>query len=232
MVKRNQICSATAIVVAAGNSLRMNNLNKQFILLNNIPILAHTLLKFQNSALVKNIIVVTKPENILTVNDIVREFDISKVSDIIPGGETRQASVMCGLEHVDECDVIAVHDGARPFVSTKKIDESILAANKFGAVALGIPSKDTVKIIDENEVVSETPHRESIRLIQTPQSFQKDLLKLAYIRAAESGFSGTDDCSVVEHSNIPVKIIDGEYTNIKITTPEDLPLAEAIYNID
>lgn len=230
MAKKNQACTATAIIVAAGNSSRMKkNLNKMFILLDDIPVLAHTLLKFENSKHINKIIVVTKQESIMTVNDIVREFGVSKVSEIIPGGKTRQDSVMCGLKYVDADDeIVLVHDGARPFISIEKIGEAVLSASSFGAAALGIPAKDTVKIVNGDNFVSETPDRNSIRLIQTPQAFKSDILKLAYIKAGEDGFLGTDDCSVVEHSNIPVKIIDGEYTNIKITTTDDLCFAEAI----
>ncbi len=230
MARKNQICTATAIIVAAGNSSRMeNNLNKIFLLIDNVPVLAHTLLKFEKSKHIGKIIVVTKSDSIITAGDIVREFGISKVSEIIPGGKTRQDSVMCGLKYIDASDeIVLIHDGARPFISTEKISEAVLSAHSFGAAALGIPAKDTVKIVNSENMVSETPDRNFIRLIQTPQAFKADILKLAYIRAEEDGFIGTDDCSVVEHSNIPVKIIDGEYTNIKITTADDLCFAEAI----
>ncbi len=231
MIRKNQSCSATAIIVAAGSSSRMkNNLNKMFILLDDIPILAHTLLKFENSNRVNRIIIVTKSDSIVTVGDIVREFNISKVSDIITGGKTRQESVMCGLKYTDDNnEIILVHDGARPFVSTQNISEAISAAETFGAAALGVSVKDTVKVVDDNNIVNETPDRNHLRLIQTPQVFKSDIIKAAYAKAEEDGFEGTDDCSVVEHSNIPVKIIEGEYTNIKITTADDLCLAEAIY---
>ena len=206
-----------------------NNLNKLFILLDGIPILAHTLLKFEKSERINRIIIVTKSDSIVTVGDIVREFGISKVSEIIVGGKTRQESVMCGLKYTDDNEIILVHDGARPFVSVEKINDSISAAQTFGAAALGVLSKDTVKVVDNNEIVSETPDRNNLRLIQTPQVFKSEIIKHAYTKAKEDGFEGTDDCSVVEHSGIPVKIIEGEYTNIKITTEDDLFLAEAIH---
>ncbi len=229
MSKQNPF-TATAIIVAAGSGTRMkNNLNKQLIIIGDKPVLAHTLLKFQMAETIANIIIVTKPENIITVNDIISEFGISKATDIVPGGETRQESVMCGLSCVDNADVVAVHDGARPFVSPQKIDETVNAAFSFGGAALGVLPKDTIKEVANDGNVLNTFNRSQLRLIQTPQAFRTDIIKLSYIRAKEDGFSGTDDCSIVEHSGFPVKIIDGDYTNIKITTPEDLPVAEAIH---
>ena len=220
---------AAAIIAAAGSGSRMNaNCNKQFIMIDEIPVLARTLLQFQKSELTDKIILVVKSDEILTASDLVREFDITKVSDIVPGGETLQDSVLCGLELAAECDIAVIHDGARPFVSVEKINDSIAAAAKYGAAALGVPAKDTVKIVDENSTVIQTPDRKNLRLIQTPQSFRTDLILRAYRHAKQAGFCGTDDCSVAEYMNIPVKIIDGEYTNIKITTPEDIPYAEAI----
>ena len=135
---------------------------------------------------------------------------------------------MCrGLEH-SKCEITAVHDGARPFVSPERICAAVAAAEASGAAALGVPVKDTVKTVDKGGNVINTPDRSSLRLVQTPQVFKTELLKNAYSHAAEIGFEGTDDCSVAEAAGISVRIIDGEYTNIKITTAEDIPIAEAI----
>ncbi len=221
--------SATAIIVAAGNSRRMGNgINKQFLMINDMPVLAHTLMSFDAAKSIKNIIIVTRPENIITVNDMVRDFGISKIKAIVPGGDTRQASVMCGLDWSDNSNLVAVHDGARPFVTPDKIDELVLCAHKYGAAAPGLLPKDTIKTVDENNCVISTPHRSSLRIIQTPQVFKADELKLAYIRGAENNFEGTDDCSFAENIGLKIHIVEGEYTNIKVTTPEDLPIAEAI----
>ena len=229
MAKNKPHPCCDAIIVAAGNSSRMGSgINKQFLMLGGIPLLAHTLMRFEAALTVENIIVVTKPENIITVNDIVREFEISKIKAIIPGGSTRAESVVCGLGEVDNDRLVAVHDGARPFVSAQKIDELISLAKTYGAVAPGIIPKDTVKIVDTKNTVKDTPARNSLRTIQTPQVFKADELKLAYISGKEKGFDGTDDCSYIENMGISVYIADGEYTNIKVTTPEDLPIAEAI----
>lgn len=220
---------ATAIIVAAGDSRRMGDgVNKQFLLFDGIPVLAHTLKKFDNSDSIDNVIIVTKPENIPTVWDMIKEFDIRKVTDIVPGGETRQQSVINGLKLVGNDALVAVHDGARPFVSPQLINRLCEIGFESGAVVPGIIPKDTVKILDPSGNVESTPDRSTLRCIQTPQVFRADILKLAYIRAEELNFLGTDDASVVEFSGIPVAIADGENTNIKVTTPEDLPVAEAI----
>lgn len=222
--------TATAIIVAAGDSRRMGDNNKQFILIDDVPVLAHTLLKFDHSCSIDSIIIVTKADCILTVWDIVREFGISKVTDVIPGGKTRGDSVKCGLQLVPNNKLVAIHDGARPFVSSDKIDELVLMADSFGASAPGVVPKDTVKHISQDGNIEETLNREVLRLIQTPQVFRSEEIKLAYIRADESGFTGTDDCSVAENAGFTVHIAEGEYTNIKVTTPEDIPVAEAIHH--
>ncbi|MBE7031372.1 MAG: 2-C-methyl-D-erythritol 4-phosphate cytidylyltransferase [Ruminococcaceae bacterium] len=220
---------ATAIIVAAGDSRRMGQgVNKQFLLIDGIPVLAHTLEKFDKAETIGNIIIVTKPENIPTVWDMIKEFGIRKVTDIVPGGATRQQSVMNGLRLVENDALVAVHDGARPFVSPQLIDRLCETGQEFGAVVPGVIPKDTVKVLDKTGTVANTPDRDTLRCIQTPQVFKTDILKLAYIRAEEATFTGTDDGSVVEFSGVPVTITDGENTNIKVTTPEDLLIAEAI----
>ncbi len=224
-----QLPTATAIIVAAGSSSRMGkNTNKQFLFIDDTPVLARTLQSFASAKAIGKIIIVTRQEDILTVNDLVREFNIKKVSSIVPGGKTRGESVMCGLECADNDSLIAVHDGARPFVTAGLIDKTVEIAAKFGAAAPGVVPKDTVKITNADEVVDATPERSTLRLIQTPQVFRCDELKLAYIQAKEAGFDGTDDCSVMERMGVKIHISPGEYTNIKVTTPEDLPVAEAI----
>ena len=228
--KKASTPKATAIIVAAGSSRRMGGADKQLITIHGMPTLAHTLLQFSKAESIDEVLVVTKPESILTVGDMVREFGISKVSHIIPGGETRQDSVRCGLSYVANDRLVAIHDGARPFISVEKIDELVAAAHEYGAAAPGVIPKDTVKAVNSDNIVKDTIDRNTLRLIQTPQVFYADVLKLAYERAKTAGFVGTDDCSVAEHSGIDIRIIDGEYTNIKVTTPEDLPTAEAIYD--
>lgn len=228
--KKESSPTAVAVIVAAGNSCRMGKgTNKQFIEICGMPILAHTLLQFHKAESIDSIIVVTRPDSILTVWDMIREFGISKIRDVIPGGETRQDSVICGLSLVENSKLVAIHDGARPFISVDKINELVYSAHKFGSATPGVVPKDTIKSISDKGTVFETIDRESLRLIQTPQVFHADELKLANEIAKTANFIGTDDCSLFEHAGFSVHIIDGEYTNIKITTPEDVPVAEAIW---
>lgn len=229
---KNALPKAAAIIVAAGSGTRMNSAtNKQFILIDGTPVLAHTLAQFQSADSIDEIILVTRQEDILTASDIVREFGITKAKTIIPGGKTRSDSVICGLNAVSSHRIVAIHDGARPFISIEKINELISVAAECGATAPGVMLKDTVKVVDSTGTILRTPDRNTLRAIQTPQVFKTDLIKSAYSLAENDGFTGTDDCSVAEYAQIPVKLIDGEYTNIKITTPEDLPLAEAFFNM-
>ena len=228
---KNVLPTATAIIVAAGSGQRMGgNTNKQFIDISGMPVLAHTLLRFNNSPSIDSIIVVTKPCFIIDAEKLVDKYRISKVKHIIPGGETRQDSVLCGLKIAEDNALVAIHDGARPFISVEKINELVSLAHCRGAAALGVIPKDTVKYTSNQNTISKTIDRNSLRLIQTPQVFRASELKSAYQKAYEDGFAGTDDCSVAENAGIEIALVDGEYTNIKVTTPDDLPIAEAIYN--
>lgn len=228
MAKKSKY-TASAVIVAAGDSRRMGGkINKQLLLIDDIPVLARTLLNFSCASSITDIVVVTKQENIVLVNDLIREFDISKVRAIVPGGKTRQESVTLGLKELQNSSFVAVHDGARPFATPSLIDKLVEDAYTYGSAAPGVIPKDTIKSVNSDDFVEATPDRNSLRLIQTPQVFRVDELKLAYIRAEEAGFMGTDDCSVIENMGKSVHISPGEYTNIKVTTPEDLPVAEAI----
>ena len=223
--------TCTALIVAAGNSTRMSSLgNKQFLSLLGVPTLARTLMAFNEAVQIDNIIVVTKKELIGEVNALCAKYSLDKVSHIICGGDTRQASVKRGLDIIRKECLVAVHDGARPLILSSKIDEAILYAKENGSAALGIPLSDTVKIVDESENIIATPDRSTLRLIQTPQIFPFSILKKAYEKAETDGFLGTDDCSLVEHLGEKPKYIFGDYNNIKITTPEDIVKAESILN--
>lgn len=219
----------TAVIVAAGSGSRMGgNTNKQFILIDGVPVLAHTLKRFDAADLISDTVVVCRTEDIFTVRDMLAEFGIKKVVSVVSGGATRQASVNAGIAAASRADIIAVHDGARPLVASEKIDAAVAEAVRSGAAALGVTPKDTIKAVDKNGIVLSTPPRSSLVLIQTPQVFRAELLKQAYRAAEENGFIGTDDCSLVERIGIPIKIIEGDYSNIKVTTPDDIPAAEAL----
>jgi 2-C-methyl-D-erythritol 4-phosphate cytidylyltransferase len=218
-----------AIIVAAGKGERLGNgVNKQFIPLCDIPVLARTLSAFEQSRSIDRVIIVTREEDIVTVADIVHEFGFDKVARIVRGGETRQQSAAAGLNAAGDADFIAVHDGARPLVTPECIDRVVEAALEFKSVAAAVRLKDTVKQTDENGNVIMTPDRSSLWLVQTPQVFETGLYRRAIEEATASGADYTDDCQLIEYSGGGVRLVEGEYTNIKITTRDDLIMAEAI----
>jgi len=218
-----------AIIPAGGSGRRMqSSLSKQYLLLNGIPVLVHTLKVFQYSPWVHDIFLVVPPGDIEFVNQtIVRKHGILKVRQVLPGGRERQDSVKNGLDVVgDEYDVVVIHDGVRPCISDDLLHFVIHEARRQGAVTLGIPVKDTVKVVDPDGTIQETVDRDRLWLTQTPQAFKRDVIKKAYHLACQDHFSGTDDAGLVERAGIHVKMIPGSYKNIKITTKDDLLMAE------
>ena len=220
----------SAVVVAAGRGERMGaEVSKQLLPLCGVPIIARALSAFEGCVTVDEVVVVTRPEDLVLVADIVREYGFSKVVRIVHGGGTRQLSVKLGFEAVNEkAAFIAVHDGARPLVTPECIDRVVLRAFEKKAVTAAVRLKDTVKLADENGVVVSTPERSKLWIVQTPQVFEKDLYRAAFERAEAEGRSFTDDCQLIEHLGKSVQLVEGEYTNIKITTADDLPIAETI----
>jgi len=221
----------SAIIVAAGKGSRMNmNLNKVFIEICGKPVLARTLEVFEDCSLVDEIILVVNKEDIVYCKqDILDAYDIQKVKTIVAGGEERQQSVYNGLAEVSEnCDIVLVHDGARPFIRNEQIVSSIHDAWKFGASCVAVPSKDTLKIAEQGEFVKETLDRSAVWSVQTPQTFKYELLMEAHEKAYKDNFMGTDDAVLVERLGWKIKLTMGSYENIKITTKEDLIFAEAI----
>lgn len=222
----NKTFSASVLIAAAGNSTRMGGKNKQFLTFGGKPVLAHTLLSFSAIPEITELVIVTRKEDIPLVENLVRDFSIPKVEKIIPGGNTRQESVFAGLTHITE-DIVLIHDGARPFVKEAEIRQLINTLTTCPAAALGVPAKDTVKRVDSDGLVIETLPREELWQIQTPQGFRTKEILAAHQTAVKQGISVTDDCALAEYTGIPVRIVSGSYQNIKITTPEDIPLAEA-----
>lgn len=220
-----------AIIVAAGRGKRMGmDFNKQFILLNNKPILAYTLEKFEKTKSIDEIVLVVGKDEIGFVKEnIIDKYSIKKVSKIVAGGKERQDSVYNGLLAVKEhCSIILIHDGARPFIEEELIEKSIDMARKMGAVVVAVPVKDTIKRVDNDMKVIDTLKRDELWSIQTPQTFQYKLLKKAYDLNRENKDIVTDDAMMVERLGGTVNILKGSYKNIKITTPEDLIIAENI----
>lgn len=221
----------TAIVLAAGQGKRMqSSIQKQFLEIYGRPVLYYSLKSFQDSPLIDEIILVTSEEMIAYCQkEIVEMYTVSKVSKIIAGGKERYDSVYRGLcECGEDCRYVLIHDGARPFVSEEIIKRGLAGVIETGACAVGMPSKDTIKLSDENGFISATPERALVWAIQTPQIFDYSLIKEAHERIRQKDMSSiTDDAMVVEaETGTRIKLIEGSYQNIKITTPEDLDIAE------
>lgn len=220
-----------ALIPAAGMGKRMGaSINKQYLELCGIPIVARTISIFQNSPLIDHIyLIIPKEEIPYCYENIVKKYNLTKVVDIIAGGKERQNSVMNGLLAIQNIasddDVVIIHDGVRPFVTEDMIKLSIDSAKHYDGALVAVPAKDTIKIVVDKTVV-ETPKREMLWQAQTPQSFRYSVIFTAYKNGESESFVATDDSSLVENYGGKVKIIEGSYSNIKITTPEDLNVAE------
>ena len=221
----------TAIVLAAGKGTRMNaGMNKQFMLINDRPLLAQTLAAFQSCNAIDSIILVAGRDELKACKEqIIDRYGFDKVDKLVPGGSERQQSVYNGImELEDDCSIVVIHDGARPILPEGIIERCIEGAKIYGAVSAGMPAKETIKILNEEGFVQYTPERGKVWVTQTPQAFKRDIIEKAHETANIKGISGTDDAFLVECMGINVKMLEGSYENIKITTPEDIILAEAI----
>ena len=221
------------VIVAAGTGSRMNmGINKQFIKLEGKEIIAYTIEKFYNNSNIEDIVVVVKEdESEFFKKEILDKYNFKNVK-IAYGGKERQDSVYNGLKLLDEkCDVVLIHDGARPFVSDKIIDKSIEEAKEHKAIVVGVPVKDTIKVIDNDKNIVDTPNRSVLWAVQTPQTFDYNILIDAYKDAFKNKFYGTDDAMLVERIGYKVKMLEGSYNNIKITTQEDLNIGSQILSV-
>jgi len=220
-----------AIIPAGGLGRRMGcDIFKQYLVLDDVPVLVHTLSKFERVSIIDDVILVV-PEDYVEYSRIaiVEKYNLSKVRSVLAGGKERQDSVKRGLDTVDDnTDIVVIHDGVRPFVSEELISASVTAAMEDGAVAVGVPVTDTVKSVDGDRFIERTVDRKSLWSAQTPQTFRMNVIKKAYEKAYDDNFYGTDDASLVERIGINVRMIMGSYDNIKITTPEDLVVGEEI----
>ena len=221
------------VIVAAGTGSRMNmGINKQFIKLEGKEIIAYTIEKFYNNSNIEDIVVVVKEdESEFFKKEILDKYNFKNVK-IAYGGKERQDSVYNGLKLLDEkCDVVLIHDGARPLVSDKIIDKSIEEAKEHKAIVVGVPVKDTIKVIDNDKNIVDTPNRSVLWAVQTPQTFDYNILIDAYKDAFKNKFYGTDDAMLVERIGYKVKMLEGSYNNIKITTQEDLNIGSQILRV-
>jgi 2-C-methyl-D-erythritol 4-phosphate cytidylyltransferase len=206
---------------------------KQFLALGDVPLLLHCLRVFERAPSVSQVIVVV-PENERerTLVDIIRRYGIKKVLKVVAGGATRQESVYEGLKASDpEAEIVVVHDGVRPFVTEDLIERSIAAARHMGGAIVGVPMKETVKQVGSDGHILRTIDRSPLWLAQTPQAFRRALLMEVYQKANSERFDATDEAGIMERFGHKVAIIPGRWDNIKITTPEDLQMAEAILKI-
>jgi 2-C-methyl-D-erythritol 4-phosphate cytidylyltransferase len=220
-----------ALIPAAGQGRRMGGpLEKQFLLLEGIPLLAHTLRVFESSPLIHGIVVVVPKDRMELVQEkILEQYNISKLLAMVAGGPHRQESVRLGLEALGSgWELVVVHDGARPLVSSELIARCVETALLHGAAIAAVPTTDTVKEVDPEGFVLSTPRRERLWMVQTPQAFRHDWLLRAHMEAQKEGFLGTDDASLVERLGHRVKVVQGSYENIKVTTASDLKLAREI----
>jgi len=223
-----------ALVVAAGKGTRMGTAeSKQYLSLGDKPILVHTLLLFERMHEVDSIVLVVSDGQEARCQAYIEQYKLHKVRSIVVGGAERQDSVRAGLEAFpSETEWVLIHDGVRPFPAEEHILACVREAKRTDAAVLAVPVKDTIKVVNAEGQIQSTPDRRSLWAIQTPQAFRLSVLREAHERAAHDHFLGTDDAMLVERLGVTVQVVQSDYYNIKITTPEDLPMAEwIIHNV-
>lgn len=223
-----------AIVLSGGTGSRMKSkTKKQYMMLQGKPLIYYSLHTFCESS-VDEVILVTSPEDEdYCRKEIIEKYNLHKVKTIAYSGRERYESVYNGLKKAEGADIILVHDGVRPFVTVDMIERSIKAAREYRACVVAMPVKDTIKVADENKIVTSTPDRNSLWLMQTPQTFDYSLLRECYEKVMSGDQTGiTDDAMIVERaSDVKIHLIEGSYRNIKVTTPEDMIIAEAFLGL-
>lgn len=218
----------SCVVPAAGSSRRMGS-DKITAELLGKPVILRTLEALEQSPYIQEIILVTRQESLTTLAGLCYENGLKKVTKVMLGGESRLESVLLGVNQASgKAKLIAIHDGARPLVSQQVIRQAVMAADKYRSAAPALPMKDTVKAVDQQERVTATVERATLRAVQTPQVFDADLIRGALQKAMEENAPVTDDCSAVERLGFPVYLTQGEEKNLKLTTPFDFLVAEAI----
>lgn len=220
----------SAIIVAAGGSVRMGIADsKQFIPLMGRPAIEYTLKAFESCYLIKEIVVVCREQDKERIRAIADENEFSKVKTLVEGGASRAESVRNGINAANEkAEYFAIHDGARPLITVEEIERVVEAAFETGAATLGVPVKDTIKIVDGYNKIESTPLRSQLRAVHTPQVFEKELYRFALENAGDNMINFTDDCSLIENMGGEVEVVKGSEENIKLTTPIDVVIAESI----
>lgn len=224
----------TAVFPAAGQGRRMMaGMNKVFMELAGMPILIRTLLKFSKCEEIDALVVVVAEDEVTFIKTVLGRVSGLKPYKVVTGGSERQYSVRNGLAAVDpSTEIVLVHDAARPLISNETILKTIAAARTYGGAVAGVPAKNTIKVCDSEGLVQSTPDRNFLWEVQTPQGFRLNVLVEAHQQAEHDNFLGTDEASLVERLGAPVKIVESDYRNIKITTPEDILIAEALIRED
>lgn len=226
--RKQKFPHCSVVIVAAGSSERMGS-DKMLMTLGSKPVIIRTLMAFQQSPMVDDIVVVTRPEKIVAIADMIKLYDISKVTQVISGGATRVESSLAGVSAVHKgAKLIAIHDGARPLVSQELIERVIQGANEHISAVPAIPSTDTLKMVDSEGVIIGPVNRDTVVRVQTPQVFDADIIKGALTKAVQKRLTVTDDCSAVDMMGFSTYTVEGDTGNIKLTLPEDMVLAEAI----
>lgn len=216
------------IIPAAGQGKRMGvGKNKLFLEIDGIPVFIHTLQVFEQDSNCQGIWLVVSPQDKAEMQQLLERYKINKITAIVDGGKERQHSVYHAVKRIKNNSIVLVHDAARPFIQIEQLEKLAETAKESGAAVLAVPIKDTVKKV-QGDLVVETVERSSLWAIQTPQAFRISILKEAHEKAESDTYLGTDDASLVERLGLPVHILEGNYDNIKLTTPEDLYFAKAI----
>lgn len=229
MFLKRQPPDTAAVIVAAGNAARMEGIDKQHLEIGGLPVLVRSMLAFQRCARVAELVVVCREADISTVLEYGRLYGVEKLKTVTRGGSTRQASVFAGVGCVSpQLPLLAIHDGARPFLSQEMLARCLADGARLGACTAGVPVKDTIKVASAEGRILTTPDRSTLWATQTPQVFAQPLYRQAMARAVAQGESYTDDCQLVEAIGHPVYFSMGEQQNIKITYPQDVCMAEAI----
>ena len=226
--KKEKLPKCSAVILAAGSSQRMGQ-DKTIMSIGGMPVLVRTLLAFEQSEHVDEIIVVTRVDKIEETAELCHGNGLTKLKMVIGGGATRMESALAGVSACNkDAKLIAIHDGARPLVTQELISRTVYAAERFISAVPVIPSTDTLKLVDENGVIVGTPDRSVIFRVQTPQIFHADMIKGALTKAAKDQLPITDDCSAMDMMGVKTHVVEGDVDNIKLTTPHDIYIAEAV----
>ena len=226
--KKEKLPKCSAVILAAGSSQRMGQ-DKTIMSIGGMPVLVRTLLAFEQSEHVDEIIVVTRVDKIEETAELCHGNGLTKLKMVIGGGANRMESALAGVSACNkDAKLIAIHDGARPLVTQELISRTVYAAERFISAVPVIPSTDTLKLVDENGVIVGTPDRSVIFRVQTPQIFHADMIKGALTKAAKDQLPITDDCSAMDMMGVKTHVVEGDVDNIKLTTPHDIYIAEAV----